>query len=84
MKVALMWTINDFPAYRMVSGWNMHEKLACSYCMENNKAFTLKNDGKTSFFTATGSSYQGITNSERIKMTYLLAELKGKFHCHFF
>jgi hypothetical protein len=53
-----MWTINDFLAYRMVSGWNMHEKLACSYCMKNNKAFTLKNDGKTSFFTATGSSYQ--------------------------
>jgi hypothetical protein len=37
-----MWTINDFPAYRMVSGWKTHEKFACSYCMEKNKAFTLK------------------------------------------
>jgi len=45
-----MWTINDFPAYGMVSGWSMHEKLPCSYCKENNKAFTLTNDGKTSFF----------------------------------
>jgi len=34
----------------MVSGWSMHEKLACPYCMENNKAFTLINNGKTSFF----------------------------------
>ena len=45
-----MWTINDFPAYGMVSGWSMHGKLACPYCMENNKAFTLTNGGKASFF----------------------------------
>jgi len=25
-------------------------KLACPYCMENNKAFTLTNGGKASFF----------------------------------
>jgi hypothetical protein len=50
MRVALMWTINDFPAYGMVSGWSMHGKLACPYCMENNKAFTLTNGGKASFF----------------------------------
>jgi hypothetical protein len=45
-----MWTINDFPAYGMVSGWSTHGKLACPYCMENNKAFTLTNGGKVSFF----------------------------------
>jgi hypothetical protein len=50
MRAALMWTINDFPAYGMLSGWSMHEKLACPYCMENNKAFTLRNGGKASFF----------------------------------
>jgi hypothetical protein len=50
MRAALMWTINDFPAYGMVSGWSMHGKLTCPYCMENNKAFTLINGGKASFF----------------------------------
>jgi hypothetical protein len=45
-----MWTINDFPAYGMLSGWSTHGKLACPYCMENNKAFTLANGGKVSFF----------------------------------
>jgi hypothetical protein len=50
MRAALMWTINDFPTYGMVSGWSTHGKLACSYCMENNKAFTLTNGGKASFF----------------------------------
>jgi hypothetical protein len=50
MRAALMWTINDFPAYGMLSGWSTHGKLACSYLMENNKAFTLANGGKASFF----------------------------------
>jgi len=56
MKIALMWTINDFPAYIMVYGWSMHEKLACPYYIENNKAFTLTNDGKMSFFIVTCGS----------------------------
>jgi hypothetical protein len=43
MRATLMWTINDFPAYRILSGWITHGKLACSYCMENNKAFMLTN-----------------------------------------
>jgi len=53
MKVALIWTIKDFPAYGMISGRNTHEKLVCPYCKENNKAFMLTNDGKI-FFIATG------------------------------
>ena len=50
MRAALMWTINDFPAYGMVSGWSTHGKLVCPYCMENNKAFMLTNEGKAFFF----------------------------------
>jgi hypothetical protein len=50
MKAASMWTINDLPAYGMVSGYSMYGKITCLYCMENNKAFTLINDTKTSFF----------------------------------
>jgi len=42
MRAALMWTINDFPAYGMLSGWSTHEKLACSYCMENNTTFVAR------------------------------------------
>ena len=45
-----MWTINDFPAPGMVFGWSTHGKLAFLYFMENNKAFTLTNKGKASFF----------------------------------
>jgi hypothetical protein len=44
-----MWTINDFLAYGIVSSWSTHRKLACLYCMENNKAFTLINGLKVLF-----------------------------------
>ena len=58
-----MWTINDFSAYGMVSDWSTHEKLACPYCIENNKAFTLTNGDKDFFllslsFLATESQVQ--------------------------
>jgi hypothetical protein len=50
MKMVLMWTINDFPAYEMVSSWSTHAKLASSYYIKNNKAFMLTNDGKMFFY----------------------------------
>ena len=50
LKATLMWTINDFPAYGMLSGWSTHGRLSCPYCMERSKAFTLKHGRTTSFF----------------------------------
>ncbi|CAK8565438.1 unnamed protein product [Lathyrus sativus] len=50
MKAALMWIINDFPAYGMLSGWSTQGKLACPVCMDGNKAFTLEYGGKNSWF----------------------------------
>lgn len=50
MRAALMWTINDFPAYSMLSGWSTSGKLACPYCMEDTDAFTLTESGKQSWF----------------------------------
>ncbi|XP_060182337.1 uncharacterized protein LOC132612000 [Lycium barbarum] len=50
MKVALMWTISDFPAYSMLSGWSTARKLACPYCKEDSDDFSLPNDRKVSWF----------------------------------
>ncbi|XP_052724112.1 uncharacterized protein LOC128193952 [Vigna angularis] len=50
MRAMLMWTINDFPAYGMLSGWSTHGKLACPHCMEHSKAFRLYNGRKNSWF----------------------------------
>ena len=49
MNAALIWAINNFPTYVMVSYWSTHVKLTCPYYMENNKAFSLTNGGKMSF-----------------------------------
>ncbi|XP_039119063.1 uncharacterized protein LOC120255272 [Dioscorea cayenensis subsp. rotundata] len=46
MRAALMWTISDFPAYSMLSGWSTTGKLACPYCMEDSYAFILTKDGR--------------------------------------
>ncbi|WVZ25292.1 hypothetical protein V8G54_003836 [Vigna mungo] len=50
MRAMLMWTINDFPAYGMLSGWSTHGKLACPHCMEHSKAFRLYHGRKNSWF----------------------------------
>ncbi|XP_024006122.1 uncharacterized protein LOC112082826 [Eutrema salsugineum] len=33
MRAVLMWTISDFPAYGMLSGWTTHGRLSCPYCL---------------------------------------------------
>lgn len=35
MHAAVMWTINDFPAYGNLSGWSTKGYLACPICNEN-------------------------------------------------
>ncbi|XP_043814060.1 uncharacterized protein LOC122723981 [Manihot esculenta] len=39
LRAALMWTISDFPAYAMLSGWSTAGRTACPYYMENSDAF---------------------------------------------
>ena len=47
---SLLWTINDFPAYGMLSGWSTAGRLACPYCMEEIRAFSLRYGKKVSWF----------------------------------
>ena len=49
-RACLMWTMNDFPAYGMLSGWGTKGKLACPHCMEDTKVFTLRYGGKAYWF----------------------------------
>ncbi|XP_057995012.1 uncharacterized protein LOC131175302 [Hevea brasiliensis] len=50
MYAALMWTISDFPAYSMLSGWSTAGRLACPYCVDYSDAFSLSHGGKISWF----------------------------------
>ncbi|XP_072073855.1 uncharacterized protein [Arachis hypogaea] len=46
MRAALLWTINDFPAYAMLSGWSTKRKLACPCCNKNTCSLQLKHSRK--------------------------------------
>ncbi|KAL4286637.1 hypothetical protein AHAS_Ahas19G0106100 [Arachis hypogaea] len=47
MRAALLWTINDFLAYAMLSGWSTKGKLACPCCNKNTSSLQLKHSRKT-------------------------------------
>jgi hypothetical protein len=49
MRSALMWTINDFPAYADLSGWSTKGKKACPCCMHSTKSLWLTYGGKYCF-----------------------------------
>jgi hypothetical protein len=49
MHTTLMWTINDFPAYGDLSGWNTKGALACPSYNYNTHSRWLKNGGKYCF-----------------------------------
>ncbi|XP_057443879.1 uncharacterized protein LOC130736038 [Lotus japonicus] len=42
LRAALLWTINDFPAYAMLSGWSTKGKLACPCCHSETSSCRLK------------------------------------------
>ena len=50
MRAVLLWTISDFPAYGMLSGWTTHGRLSCPYCLGSTDAFQLKNGRKSCWF----------------------------------
>ncbi|XP_076900395.1 uncharacterized protein LOC143554555 [Bidens hawaiensis] len=50
MRAILLWTISDFPAYAMLSGWSTCGRLACPYCMGDTQAFRLPAGRKACWF----------------------------------
>ncbi|KAL0555887.1 hypothetical protein IC582_004388 [Cucumis melo] len=47
LYVALLWTINDFPAYGDLSGWSTKGYQACPICMGDRSSFGVR--GRISF-----------------------------------
>ncbi|XP_021739799.1 uncharacterized protein LOC110706214 isoform X1 [Chenopodium quinoa] len=43
MRSALLWTINDFPAYANLSGWSTKGYMACPTCGKGTSSFRLPN-----------------------------------------
>ncbi|KAL0437853.1 UNVERIFIED_CONTAM: hypothetical protein Sradi_0493200 [Sesamum radiatum] len=50
MRAALMWTINDFSAYRMLLSWSTAGIMGYPICMDNTRAFHLQHGRKACNF----------------------------------
>ncbi|KAL0396288.1 UNVERIFIED_CONTAM: hypothetical protein Scaly_0077200 [Sesamum calycinum] len=50
MRAALMWTMNDLPAYGVASGWSTAGVMGCSICMDDTRAFHLQHSRKACYF----------------------------------
>ena len=46
LRAILLWTINDFPACAMLSGWSTKGKFACPYCHKDTDYLWLKHGRK--------------------------------------
>ncbi|KAG7559517.1 Transposase-associated domain [Arabidopsis thaliana x Arabidopsis arenosa] len=74
LKAVLLWTISDFPAYGMLSGWTTHGRLSCPICMEDTNAFWLPGGRKTCWFDC-HRRFLPVNHSLRKDKTHFL---KGK------
>ncbi|KAL0428081.1 UNVERIFIED_CONTAM: hypothetical protein Slati_2982900 [Sesamum latifolium] len=50
MRVALMWIVNNQPAYGMDFGWSSAGVMGCPVCMKDTRAFCLQNGRKACYF----------------------------------
>ncbi|KAL6219265.1 hypothetical protein ACLB2K_012471 [Fragaria x ananassa] len=52
LRAAVLWTINDFPAYAILSGYSTKGFKACPVCVEDTELVRLKNCKKLVFMGA--------------------------------
>jgi hypothetical protein len=45
LQVMYLWSVHDFRAYSIFSGWSCNELLTCPICMKNTSCFRLKFGG---------------------------------------
>jgi hypothetical protein len=45
LRVAYLWSVHDFRAYNIFSGWSCNELLTCLICMKGISCFRLKFGG---------------------------------------
>ncbi|KAL0368051.1 UNVERIFIED_CONTAM: hypothetical protein Scaly_1024000 [Sesamum calycinum] len=50
IRAALMWTVNDLPAYRMASRWSTRGVMGCPVCMDDTRVFHLQHGRKACYF----------------------------------
>lgn len=74
MHAALLWTINDFPAYAVLSGWSKKGRLACLCCLRDMHNIRLKMEGNASICDIVDIQITGTDGD--VKPTNLMELLK--------
>ncbi|KAL2240148.1 UNVERIFIED_CONTAM: hypothetical protein Sindi_0656000 [Sesamum indicum] len=54
IQTALMWTVNDLPAYGIASGWSTTGIIGCPVCIDDTRAFHLQHSRKVCYFHCHG------------------------------
>jgi hypothetical protein len=79
LHAVLLWTINDFPAYVMLSGWSTKGKFACPYCNKDIDYLWLKFGCKhcylgmvDDYHRATSGEGTRIASTTRLRLGMLL------------
>jgi len=50
LRVAYLWSVHDFMAYAIFTGWSTHGRLTCPYCGSDTDCFCLAHGGKITYF----------------------------------
>jgi hypothetical protein len=50
LRVAYLWSVHDFMAHAIFTGWSTHGRLTCPYCGSDTDCFRLAHGGKITYF----------------------------------
>jgi hypothetical protein len=50
LRVAYLWSVHDFMAYAIFTGWSTYGRLTCPYCGSDTDCFRLAHGGKITYF----------------------------------
>ncbi|KAK4389772.1 hypothetical protein Sango_2314200 [Sesamum angolense] len=78
MRATLMWTVNDLPAYGVVSGWSTTSVLGCLVCMKDTTEFYLQNGRTTCYFECHKQFYPADHPYRRNKKAFTKTQVERK------
>ncbi|XP_039119539.1 uncharacterized protein LOC120255833 [Dioscorea cayenensis subsp. rotundata] len=70
MRAALLWTINDFPAYANLSGWNTKGKYACPCCAAETSSQWLTDGRKMHRAPSVTTGYDILLMLKEMQFSY--------------
>ncbi|KAK4390242.1 hypothetical protein Sango_2087500, partial [Sesamum angolense] len=77
-RAALMWIVNDLPAYDMASRWSTAGVMGCPVYMDDTRAFHLQHDRKACYFDCHSQFLPKHHPYQRNKQTFTKYRVENK------